>query len=102
MTKRNEENERIKRKYLHYLKQAGGKSAATLDKVAASLTRFEESTGARSFKLFNTEQAAAFKVRLQNEKNARTKKPLSLATINGILSDLKAFFKWLAWQPGYK
>ncbi len=102
MTKRNEDNERIKRKYRHYLQQASGKSEATLDKVAAALARFEASTGARSFKLFHTEQAVAFKARLQNARNPRTKEPLSLATINGILGDVKAFFKWLAWQPGYK
>ena len=102
MTKRNEENERIKRKYRQYLQQASGKSDATLDKVAAAVARFESSTGAKSFKLFRTEQAVAFKVRLQNVKNPRTKEPFSLATINGILGDVKAFFKWLAWQPGYK
>ncbi|MEM9840193.1 MAG: site-specific integrase [Pseudomonadota bacterium] len=102
MTKRNEENERIKRKYRHYLQQASGKSEATLDKVAASLARFEASTGAKSFKLFHTEQAVAFKVRLQNEKNPKTKEHLSLATVNSILGDVKTFFKWLAWQPGYK
>lgn len=102
MTKRNEEHERIKRKYRHYLQQSSGKSDATLDKVAAALARFEESTGHKSFKRFTTEQAVSFKSRLQLERNERTGERLSLATVNGILGDVKAFFKWLAWEPGYK
>ena len=102
MTKRNEENERIKRTYRHYLQQSSGKSEATLDKVAAALARFEISTKHKSFKLFSIEQAVAFKNGLRLEQNERTGKPLSLATVNSILGDVKAFFKWLAWQPSYK
>jgi hypothetical protein len=40
MTKHNAENERIKRKYLTFLKQAKGQNEATIDSVAKALSRF--------------------------------------------------------------
>jgi integrase len=39
---------------------------------------------------------------LESERNQRTGKPLSLATIDGTLRVVKAFFIWLAGQSGYK
>jgi hypothetical protein len=33
--------------------------------------------------------------------NARTGKPLSASTVHGTLAAVKAFFIWLADQPGY-
>ena len=50
MRKFNEQNERIKRQYLSYLKEARGQDEASLDKVAAALLGFEE---ALDFKPFN-------------------------------------------------
>jgi hypothetical protein len=41
MRKFNEENERIKREYLKYLRHAEGQDELTLDKVAATLIDFE-------------------------------------------------------------
>ena len=49
MTKHNAANERIKRDYLAYLKEALGRDEATIDGVAKSLARFEDSTKARDF-----------------------------------------------------
>ena len=48
MTKPNAANERIKHEYFDYLEQAMGRDTATIDGVAKSLARFEESTGARA------------------------------------------------------
>jgi site-specific recombinase XerC len=39
---------------------------------------------------------------LKEQRSARTGTPLSLATQLSTLSALKAFFRWLAGQPGYK
>ena len=61
MTKPNPENERIKRDYFAYLKEAFGRDEATIDGVAKSLSRFEEATGRKPFKKFHREQAVAFK-----------------------------------------
>ena len=102
MTKPNPKNEIIKREYFRYLREAGGRNSATIDCVAKSLTRFEESTNRRDFKRFHREQAVAFKARLRDAVNARTGERLSKATVLSALRDLRAFFIWLAREPGYK
>ena len=64
MTKPNPENELRKREYFSYLREAHGRDNATIDRVAASLARFESSNRARDFKRFHREQAVAFKAKL--------------------------------------
>lgn len=98
----NEENERIKRRYLQYLREAKRRDIATVDKATAAILRFEKSTGYKSFKRFHIEQAVSFKNRLSIEKHAQTGKPLSRATVDSTLRAVKAFIHWLAGQPGYK
>ena len=98
----NEENERIKRRYMHFLREAKGCDMATVDKAAEAILRFERSTGFKPFKRFHIDQAMAFKQKLAAEKNSRTGAPLSKATIDGTLRAVKAFVLWLAGQPGYK
>ncbi len=100
MSKLNPQNERIKRDYLRHLKQACGKSDATLDATRKALARFEEYTGARDFKTFRREQAIGFKERLAETSGQRTGDPLSYSTQASTLAALKEFFKWLSWQPG--
>ena len=102
MTKHSAANERIKREYFGYLVQAKGRDEATIDGVAKSLARFEESTRGKDFKRFHREQAVAFKARLGEAVNARTGERLSKATMLSTLRDLKAFFFWLAHLPGFK
>jgi integrase len=60
------------------------------------------STGRKDFRRFHRAQAVAFREKLNEEKNARTGAPLSKATILATLSDLRAFFMWLAREPGFK
>ncbi|MEL7284961.1 MAG: site-specific integrase [Pseudomonadota bacterium] len=98
----NEENERIKRRYLHFLREAKRQDMATVDKAMEAILRFERSTGFKPFKRFHIDQAVAFKNRLAQEKNARTGAPLSKATVDSTLRTVKAFVLWLAGQPGYK
>ena len=98
----NEDNERIKRRYLTYLREARRQDQASVDKATDAILRFERSTGFKAFKLFKTNQAVAFKRKLDADKNARTGKPLSKATIDGTLRLVKAFVHWLAGEPGYK
>ena len=102
MAKNNPQNARIKREYFDYLKHAQGRDENSIDKVAAALARFENANGQKDFKKFHREQAKAFKNKLSAEKNPRTGKPLSRATVHSTLSALRAFFIWLASQPGYK
>ena len=102
MRKLNEENERIKRKYFHYLREANGQSEASIDKVAAALVSFEEATRFKPFKSFSIEQAVAFKRSLLKAKSPVTGKPLAKATISSILRAVKTFFRWLSREQGYK
>ncbi|MCB1633830.1 MAG: site-specific integrase [Xanthomonadales bacterium] len=99
MRKHNAENERIKRKYFQFLKEAKQKDDASIDAVAAALARFEASTSYRSFKDFHREQAIAFKKRLAGA--AGSDKALSKSTQYAILAHLKRFIEWLSREPGY-
>jgi integrase len=102
MRQHNAENERIKREYLIYLKAAKGLSEASLDTVAKALHRFEVSTKFRSLRKFHVEQAVAFRRQLSETNSSETEKPLSKATVLQTLNALRAFFLWLAGQPGYR
>lgn len=97
-----EENERIKRRYLQFMREARRADMATVNKIADAILRFERCTGFKPFKLFRIEQATVFKRQLSNEKSKATGAPLSKATIDGILRAVKGFILWLAGQPGYK
>jgi integrase len=102
MTMCNPKNERIKRQYFTYLKEAKRHNEATVDAAAQALTRFEESTRFRDFKDFHIDQAIAFKKRLAEQTAKRTGDRLSKATAHAILGHLKRFFFWLAGQPGFR
>ncbi len=102
MSKLNPRNERIKRDFLRYEKNALGKSEATLDAMRKALVRFEDYTGHRDFKTFRREQAIGFKQRLAETDSQRSGESLSRSTQASTLAALKDFFRWLAWQPGFK
>ncbi|WP_159729836.1 site-specific integrase [Methylosinus sp. Ce-a6] len=100
--KRSPANERMKRAYLHFLKDAKGRDEASLDAVAKAIERFDEYNRRRDFKKFHIEQARAFKAHLAEQRNARTRAPLSASTVCSTLAALKAFFKWLSGEPEYR
>ena len=102
MGKHNASNERIKREYYIYLKEAKRQSEVSVDSVAAALAQFETYAKHRDFKTFHRQQAVAFKQGLACRRSEATGKPLSKATQFATLSHLKRFFQWLAGQPGYK
>ena len=102
MRKFNEQNERIKRQYLTFLKEAKGQDEASLDKVAAALLDFEEALGFKPFKTFHRDWAGRYKRHLEKRRNARTGKPLGLTTRDATLRLVKGFFHWLVSQPGFK
>jgi integrase len=102
MTTHNANNERIKRQYFAYLKEAKRHSEPTVDAVAKAIARFEADTKFRDFKKFHADQAIAFKRHLAEQRNLQTGAKLSKATLHSTLLQMKAFFHWLAGQPGYK
>jgi integrase/recombinase XerD len=96
------DNERVKRQYFAFLKEARRQSEDSVDAVAKALARFEADTHHRDFRAFHYEQAVAFKRRLADRDSQVTGEKLSKATLNSTLAHLKRFFQWLAQQPGYK
>lgn len=102
MAKNNPANERIKRAYFIYLREARRRSDKSVDEVAKALSRFEEATGWKQFARFHREQAVAFKRKLDGQLSVRSGERLSRATVHSTLSALRSFFIWLADQPGYK
>jgi integrase len=102
MATHNADNERIKRRYFVFLKEAKRQSEDSVDAAAKALARFETATRYRDFKAFHFEQAVAFKRHLADQDSHATGGKLSKATLNAPLSLLKRFFQWLADKPGYK
>jgi integrase len=102
MTKHNPENERIKRRFFTYLKEAKQYSESTVDAAAKALNRWEEYTNYRDFKAFHYEQAVAFKKRLAEQKGVRSGERLSKATLHFTFMQLKCFFQWLSMQSGFR
>jgi integrase/recombinase XerD len=96
------QNERLKRRYLTFLKEARRRSEASVDVVASALHRFERYTKYRDFRKFHIQQAIGFKADLVKTTNARTGGQLSKATLLTTVSALKAFFQWLSDQQGYR
>lgn len=101
MRKVNEENERAKRGYVFYLEQAKGLDEKSTDKVLAAILKFEQSTNFKPFKRFHIEQASKFKANLAKARG-KTGKPLSHATVDATLAQVRGFFHWLVGQTGYK
>lgn len=95
-------NERIKRQYFTYLKNAKGQSEQTVDAVAKALARFETYNKMREFKAFHYLQAVAFKNHLAEQNGQQSGEKLSKSTLYATLAHLQRFFHWLAGQPGYK
>ena len=98
----NPDNERIKRTYFIYLKEARRLSEHSIDAAAAALARFEDYTKYRDFKRFHIQQAIGFKARLSEHVSPRTGELLSRGTVFSTLNALRSFFQWLSTQPGHR
>ncbi len=102
MAKFNAENERIKRKYLEWEKEANGKSNSTIINIQSYLYLYEEVTKFKSFKLFNKNDAIIFKKYLAQKKARYSKQPVSKIYLFHAVKSLSSFFKWLYTQSGYR
>jgi len=102
MPKHNAANERIKRDYFEYLREAKRLSTPSVDAAAKAISRFEESTGWKDFRAFHIKQAIAFKARLAKQVNQHTGAPFSKSTLFSTLQALRNFTLWLADRPGFK
>jgi integrase/recombinase XerD len=96
------ENERIKRKYFTYLKEAKGLSDKTIVEIKKSLMRFEDFGDFKDFKHFSPKQASEFKKWFANSKSKITGGNISKSALLHTVNNLKDFFVWLSSQKGYK
>lgn len=67
----NAENERIKRHYLIWEKEARGKAESTVNNIRDAIYLFEEHTGFKSFKSISRQDIISFKKQLMLKKTKR-------------------------------
>lgn len=102
MLKSNIENEKAKNKYFDYLKESAGYSDVTVNAHKKAIYRYEEFADFEDFKHFNKKRAIDYKNWLEEKKDPRTNKQISLTTVYHYVRNLREFFLWLAKQPRYK
>src|ERR1051326_712857 len=100
MLKVNAKNERTKRNFFRYLKNADGCCESTVCNIENAILLWEEFTRHEDFALFNADKAIEFKKWLGGRQ--RRGKALSLVTYHSYLRYLRKFFGWLVREPGYK
>jgi integrase len=98
----NPKNDRLKREYLIYLREARQRSAPTVEQARRAIDRLEAYTGFKDFGSFNKELARAFKKKLIASKAQRSGETIRIATAHHILQAIKEFLLWLHTQPGYR
>lgn len=86
----NEDNERLKRRFMEYRTFARQLSAKTVDREIAALERFDVWNGRKSFARFHIEWAMKFRPHLEQAKG-KGGKPLSKSTLRSILATLREF-----------
>jgi integrase len=100
MTTVNIKNERIKRQFFKWLKEANGCCNSTVNSMEKAILIYEDFTERADIATFNSRKAIEFKEWLKKRKVKS--KTLSLNTYCTYLRYLRKFFLWLSWQPGYK
>lgn len=98
--KNNIKNERKKRVYFRWLKEAKGYSELSIECIEKSIWLYEDFTNHEDYVLFNHKKAVAFKKWLEERKHKGN--PISSATQYHYLRHLKGFLTWLSGQAGYK
>jgi len=71
------QNEKMKRRYLEWAKEADGYSEKTIQVKESSLWKYEEFTKNEDYRKFNSEKAKSFKKWLDTKKSKSTGKPLN-------------------------
>ena len=100
MTKVNAKNERTKRAFFRYLKNADGCCDSTVNGIEAGILEWQEFSNDEDFALYTADKAIEFKKWLV--KRGSREKPLALVTYHAYLRHLRKFFTWLIREPGYK
>lgn len=100
--KNNPKNDRVKREYLIWLKDAKQRSDATVEQTRHAIDRLEVYTGYKDFGTYTKEQGRAFKQALSETKAQRSGKPISISTVHHTLQAIKEFLTWLQGKQEYR
>jgi integrase/recombinase XerD len=100
MRKINMKNERVKRKFCRWLREAKGRCDSTVNNIEKVILLYEDYTDHSDFTTYTAERAIEFKEWLK--KREFRGKRVSVATYHTYLGHLRKFFTWLSWQPGYR
>ncbi len=96
----NIKNEKIKRKYLGWMRDAVGFSETSISSIEKAIWLYEDFTRNADFAEFSQRKAIGFKKWLSERKHNGN--PISAVTIYYYLRHMKRFLTWLSGQPGYK
>lgn len=101
MSKYKAKNEKIKRRYFKWSRDAEGYAPATIESIEKALWDYEAFSSDDDYANFNDKTAQNFK-RWLSEKRLQSGEIISLSTQYDRLRHLKKFFTWLSGQVGYK
>ena len=96
----NTENEKIKRAYLEWLKEAEGNCTGSVEDSEKTIHVLEDFLGHSDFKRFSPKRAKEFKAWLKDREYRGQR--IKISTYVGYLWRLRRFFEWLSQKPGYK
>lgn len=102
MSELNPANERIKRRYFYYLREAEGLAEITIDNSGRAIAAFEQFTGAKDFRSFSIKDAIGWRKNLLGGKGRVAAELSSRATVRSKLLSVQKFFRWLSQQSGFK
>ena len=98
----NAENERVKRSYTRYLREARGRSETTIKHVLYAIAHYERFTDLADLKTFNSDRAVEYRKSLLADGGRQRAEQSSRATVHTKLQSLRVFFRWLAFEEGYR
>ena len=96
----NAKNERAKRAFFRYLKNADGCCDSTVNNIENAILLWQEFSRNEDFASYNADKAVEFKKWLRRREFRG--KTISLVTYHTYLRYLRKFFSWLIREPGYK
>lgn len=100
MRKPNSKNERVKRAFFSWLKEADGCCESTVNNVEKAILLYEDFTRRADFSKFRPDTAIKYKKWLK-ERTYRGR-TIALSTCRSYLKHLQKFLMWLSRQRGYK
>jgi site-specific recombinase XerD len=98
----NADNERVKRRYFEYLREAQGRSPKTVELARLALVQYDRFTSCKAYQRFSIADAMGFKRKLLDGEGKRRSELSSRSAAHSTLSQVQKFFRWLAREPGYK